>query len=282
MSALYGHDKIKTLAKGIDHSEGICVGLHGEIFLGSESGKIYRISTEGKLEVVAQSPSQGILLGLSVRKNGHLLVCDAAARTIWDVDIEKGEWKVFCDSVKNVKLNLPNWGCFLADGSYIFSDSGDWKMGNGKLVRVDTKGIASIWSDKFPNFPNGIALSSDQKSLFVLESTPGKLIEIQINPDSTSGSAEVLWEMNAVPDGVTVTTDGTLVISCYRPDSIYLWNKKNGNQVLVEDIEGTYVAAPTNTVLTGPDRNLLVWPNFGRWDVASLQTQLIGVPVLVF
>ena len=87
--------------------------------------------------------------------------------------------------------------------------------------------------------------------------------------------------MDAVPDGVTVTTSGALVISCYRPDVIYLWDKKELS-VLAEDTEGTFLAAPTNTVLTGPDRNLLVWPNFGRWDVAQIQTDLSGIPLLIF
>ena len=282
MKALYRHDEIETLGSGIDHSEGICVGLNGEFFLGSESGQIYRLTIAGKLEVVAQSPFQGILLGLAIKKNGHLLVCDAAAKTVWDVDLEKGQWKVFCDNVDGVKLNLPNWGCFLADGSYVFSDSGDWKKANGKLIRVDTDGKSSIWCEDFPNFPNGLALSADQKSLYILESTPGKLSQIHINSESSPGTKEALWEMDAVPDGVTVTADGTLVISCYRPDVIYLWNKESGHQVLVEDAEGTYVAAPTNTVFTGPDRNILVWPNFGRWDVAKLQTHLTGIPILAF
>ena len=62
---------------------------------------------------------------------------------------------------------------------------------------------------------------------------------------------------------------------------IYLWDKK-GLSVLAEDTEGTFLAAPTNTVLTGPDRNLLVWPNFGRWDVAQIETDLSGIPLLIF
>lgn len=95
MCAKYQHKDIKTLASGIDHSEGLCVGLKGEIYLGSESGKIYRLTSDGTLDVVAQSAAGGILLGLSIRSNGHLLVCDAAAKTVWEVNLESQTWEVF-------------------------------------------------------------------------------------------------------------------------------------------------------------------------------------------
>jgi gluconolactonase len=281
MKAKYEHKDIKTLATGIDHSEGLCVGLQGEIYLGSESGKIYRLTLDGIFDVVAQSRAGGILLGLSIRSNGNLLVCDAAAKTIWEVNLESQTWEVFCNSVDGNALILPNWGCFLPDGSYIFSDSGDWKKSEGTIVRVDTSGISSIWSKKFPDFPNGIALSEDGLLLYIIESSPGKLSSISINSDCSAGDIKVLKQMDAVPDGVTVTASGALVISCYRPDVIYLWDK-TGLSVLAEDIEGTFVAAPTNTVLTGPNRNLLVWPNFGRWDVAQIETNLRGIPLLIF
>lgn len=281
MKARYEHKDIKTLATGIDHSEGLCVGLKGEIYLGSESGKIYRLTLEGKFDVVGQSTAGGILLGLSIRSNGNLLVCDAAAKTIWEVNLESQTWEIFCNSVDGVALILPNWGCFLPDGSYVFSDSGDWKKSEGTLVRVEPNGKSSIWSDKCPDFPNGMALSEDGLSLYVLESSPGKLSSISINSDYSAGAIQVLEQIDAVPDGVTVTTCGALVISCYRPDVIYLWDK-TGLSTLTEDIEGTFVAAPTNTVLTGPNRNLLVWPNFGRWDVAQIETNLRGIPLLIF
>jgi gluconolactonase len=281
MKAKYEHKDIITLATGIDHSEGLCVGLKGEIYLGSESGKIYRLTLEGTLDFVAQSAAGGILLGLSIRSNGNLIVCDAAAKTVWEVNLESQTWEVFCNSAGGVALNLPNWGCFLPDGSYVFSDSGDWKKSEGKIVRVEPNGKSSIWSDKCPDFPNGIALSEDGLSLYVLESTPGKLSSILISSDYSAGEIQVLKQMDAVPDGVTVTTSGALIVSCYRPDVIYLWDKKVLS-VLAEDLEGTFLAAPTNTVLTGPNRNLLVWPNFGRWDVALIETDLIGIPLLIF
>jgi gluconolactonase len=283
MSApLYSHSQIKTLVTGIDHSEGICVGLNGDFFLGSEAGQVYKVSSSGQLEVIGQSPSGGILLGLTFRKNGNLIICDAAGKCVWDFNPITSEWKNICDEVNGEVLHTPNWGCYLDDGSYIFSDSGGWKKAEGKLIRILPNGESKLWSTQAPNFPNGIALTEDGSGLLVLESTPGRLLHFDINADGSAGIKRVLVEFDAVPDGVTVTRSGELIISCYRPDVIYYWSQSDGLRVLVEDVEGTYVAAPTNTVLVGPNLSTLVWPNFGRWNIAQLETRFEGVPLKSF
>jgi CheY-like chemotaxis protein len=55
-----------------------------------------------------------------------------------------------------------------------------------------------------------------------------------------------------------------------------------GLEIHVEDPEGTAVAAPTNTVFAGQGNRFLVWPNFGRWNVAILETRYEGIPKLSF
>jgi len=81
---------------------------------------------------------------------------------------------------------------------------------------------------------------------------------------------------------VTVAKNGYLIISCYRPDTIYVWSKNEGLEVLIEDPEGTVVAAPTNTIFSGPGNRDLIWPNFARWNVAKLETSYEGIPMLSF
>lgn len=273
---------VENFASGIDHSEGICEALDGSLYLGGEVGQVYRLSLDGVLEEIGQSPGTGILLGLSIRKDGSLLICDPSEKTIWAFDVKNNSWSVFCNQVGGQPLHTPNWGCFLPDGSYVFSDSGNWKAADGKLCRVLPDGTCELWSDKCNHFPNGLALSEDGLGIYVLESTPGKLLYVEILPDGSAGIPTVLCEFDAVPDGVTVAEDQNLLISCYRPDTIYSWSPHAGLQILVEDPEGTVVAAPTNTVLIGRNRSTLVWPNFARWNVARLETNFVGVPLLKF
>jgi gluconolactonase len=100
--------------------------------------------------------------------------------------------------------------------------------------------------------------------------------------DASAGNKEVISVIPGVPDGVTVTKNGELIISCYRPDRIYVWSKGSGLEILIEDPEGTTVAAPTNTVFAGNKNSTLIWPNFARWNVAKLETSYEGLPMLSF
>ena len=278
----YQLSDVGNFASGIDHSEGICEALDGSLYLGGEAGQIYHLSQDGILKEIAHSPGSGILLGLSIRSDGSLLICDPSERTIWAFDVKNDSWSVYCDQVDGLPLQTPNWGCFLPDGSYVFSDSGSWKAADGKLCRVRLDGTCELWSDKCNNFPNGLALSEDGRGIYVLESTPGRLLYVEILQDGSAGIPTVLCDFDAVPDGVTVAEGQNLIISCYRPDTIYSWSPVEGLKILVEDPEGTVVAAPTNTVLIGKNRSTLVWPNFGSWNVAKMETDFVGVPLLKF
>jgi len=278
----YTLDDVQNLASGIDHSEGICLGKDGNLYLGGEAGQIYRLTQEGNLSQVAQLAGGGILLGLTACLDGRLIVCDPGNRCLWKVNVEDDTWTLFAESSSTVKLFCPNWGAYLPDGSYVFSDSGNWKAADGFLVRVLTNGEIEKWDSQCPDFPNGLALSADGKGLYVLESTPGALVYIPILSDGSAGTKEVISKIPGVPDGVTVTTTGELIISCYRPDTIFVWSKGNGLEILVGDPEGAIVAAPTNTVFAGTASKTLIWPNFARWNVSKLETSYEGVPILAF
>ena len=61
----YKLDEVKNLASGIDHSEGICLGVDGNLYLGGEAGQIYRLTLEGELREVAHLENGGIGYGAS-------------------------------------------------------------------------------------------------------------------------------------------------------------------------------------------------------------------------
>lgn len=278
----YKLEDVQNLASGIDHSEGICYGVDGNLYLGGEAGQIYRLTLDGNLSEVARLEGGGILLGLSACLDGRLIVCDPGRKCLWKVNVENNVWEIFAKSSESIELVTPNWGAFLPDGSYVFSDSGNWKAADGFLVRILVNGKMEKWSSECPDFPNGLALAEDRAGIYVLESTPGLLSYFPILKDGSAGKKEVICEVPVVPDGVTVAKNGHLIISCYRPDTIYVWSKDKGLEILIEDPEGTVVAAPTNTVFSGSRNQDLIWPNFARWNVAKLETSYEGVPILSF
>jgi gluconolactonase len=271
-------EQLETFAEGLDHAEGICQTIDGTIYVGGEAGQIYRIEDDGSPTEVMRT--DGFLLGLAADGAGRLYAADTVHRCVWRIDPVSLEHDVFTDGSRDRRLRIPNWGAFGPDGSYYLSDSGTWGGGDGLLWRVPRRGAAEVWSTATPHFPNGLAVTPDGSRLYVLESYPGALVAIEIEPDGRAGESQELCDLDpAVPDGVAIAEDGSLFISCYRPDAIYHWSAEHGLRLFAEDPRGTILAAPTNLIFTGPDRDQLVVPNIGRWHLTRMPAGVRGAPL---
>jgi gluconolactonase len=273
-----GLDLLETFAYGLDHAEGIAVTPDGQLYVGGEAGQIYAIGDDGSIEEVASTG--GFNLGLAADGAGRLYVCDSEARAVWRVDPKTGARDVFTKGLTDQPIAVPNWGCFDGQGNYYVSDSGRWGHSDGRMWVVRPGSGTEVWTDEPKAFPNGCAVAPDGSRLFILESYPSAIVEVEIRPDGSAGPRKVLAELGTiVPDGVAVASDGSLVIACYRPDTIYTWNPSAGLQILASDPRETVLAAPTNVVFTGQDLGTLVVPNLGRWHLTKGRLGVRGTPL---
>ncbi|MBI4922454.1 MAG: SMP-30/gluconolactonase/LRE family protein [Devosia nanyangense] len=270
-------DRIESYAFGLDHAEGICVTPAGDVYVGGEAGQIYRIVDDRPVELASTG---GFLLGLAADAQGRIYAIDNVAKCVWRFDPASKGLTVYAKGPAGKPFNVPNWGAFDRSGNYYLTDSGDWMAGNGFIWLVRPGGRAEVWSEASTAFPNGCCLAADGQTLYIAESVPAALVAIDIRPDGSAGERRVLCDLGmTVPDGVAVTTEGSIVIACYRPDVIYRWHPKTGLSVLAADPRGTVLAAPTNIVFTGPGLDTLVVPNLGRWHLARGRFGLAGVPL---
>jgi gluconolactonase len=272
-----GLDRVETFAFGLDHSEGICVTPAGDIYVGGEAGQIYRIVDDRPVMV---AETGGFLLGLAADAEGAIYAIDNTAKCVWRYDPATQALTCFARGPEGLPFKVPNWGAFDADGSYYLTDSGDWMAADGRIWVVRPGGHVSVWTEASTAFPNGCCLSADGSCLFVAESVPGAVVAIPILPDGSAGARRVVCDLGmAVPDGVAATRDGGLVIACYRPDVLLFWHPGQGLTTLAADPRGTVLAAPTNAVFTGPDLDIIVFPNLGRWHLTRGRFGLQGVPL---
>jgi gluconolactonase len=268
-------ESLETFAEGLDHPEGICETLDGTLYVGGEAGQLYRITGDGAPEELLRT--DGFILGLAADGAGRIYAADTGHRCVWRIDPVTGERTEFSRGSADRRLRAPNWGAFGPDGAYYLSDSGEWGAGDGCIWRVAPGASAEIWSEESSAFPNGLAVSRDGTRLYVVESYPGALVVFDILPDGSAGPRRLLCDMDpAVPDGVALATDGSMFISCYRPDAIYHWTEADGARIFAEDPRGTVLAAPTNVVLTGPKRDQIVVPNIGRWHLTRMPAGVTG------
>ena len=268
---------VETFADGLDHSEGIAVTPKGDIYVGGEAGQIYRIVDDKPVEV---ANTGGFLLGLAADADGRIYAIDNSAKCIWRLDPTDGSLVNYAEGPAGDPFRVPNWGAFDAQGNYYLTDSGDWMQDNGRIWLVRPGGKAEIWTNASSAFPNGCCLSPGGSSLYVVESVPGAIVEIPINSDGSAGVRRLVCDLGiAVPDGVACTTDGGLVIACYRPDTIYRWQPDRGLSILASDPRGTVLAAPTNAAFAGPGLETLIVPNLGRWHLTRGKFGVAGVPL---
>jgi gluconolactonase len=277
MPPLLPLESLQTFAYGLDHPEGICVTPDGRIYVGGEAGQLYRVGDDGTVEEVVSSG--GFMLGLAADGEGRVYAIDSAAKCVWRIDPATSSVEAWARGPESRPFRTPNWGAFDAAGAYYLSDSGDWGSGDGCIWRIAPGREPEVWTEASRNFPNGLALPPDGSRLYVLESLPGALVEVAIRPDGSAGERTLLCDLDpAVPDGVSLTEDGAFYIACYRPDAVLRWHGDEGLSVVAEDPRGTVLAAPTNIVFTGPERDVVVVPNIGRWHLTRFRVGTRGIP----
>jgi gluconolactonase len=273
-----GLDKTETFADGLDHPEGITITPDGRIFVGGEAGQIYRINDDDTATEVANTG--GFILGLAADAVGRIYAADTVHKCVWRVVPEEGSHEIYSVGPPERPFNVPNWGAFDANANLYLTDSGGWGDANGLIWRIRPGGTAEVWSEVAVDFPNGCAVAPGGRCLYYVESLPGRICRIDLDADGAAGERTVLCELGlTVPDGVAITDDGGLIISCYRPDVIYRWHPEDGLTVIASDPRGTTIAAPTNVVFAGEDRSLLVVPNLGRWHLSRGRFGVRGVPL---
>jgi gluconolactonase len=259
-----------VLVDGLDHPEGVAYDPEADvIWAGGEEGQLYRVDPGGRwFEESARAG--GLVLGLAVDGRRRVVACCPGDRS---VSVYNG------DGLKHVfsgDLRFPNFPSFGPDGALYVSDSGAWNRDDGRLWRIDPDGTLDVFSTAVPHFTNGCAVSPDGRELWVAESNVPNVSRIDL---ATGASEHVARVDGTVPDGVAFTSDGGLLVSCYRPDRIYHLSPSGELEVVAEDPQGTLLAAPTNVCFVGLDLDRVVAANYNRRHLTLLDLGLRGAPL---
>jgi gluconolactonase len=256
--------RTEVLVDDLDHPEGVAWDpASGVLWAGGEAGQLYRVDLDAKTwSEAARAP--GFVAGLAVDGRGRLAVCCGEALCLYD-----GAVTTLRDG-----FALPNYPAFAPDGTLYLSDSGHWARDNGRVYRLAADGALDVFSDGLPHFPNGCAVSPDGAFLWMVESYRPTLSRFDL---ATGELEEVTRLPGTVPDGVALTAEGGVVVSCYRPDRIVHVDASGEVETIAEDPQGTLLSAPTNVVFVGADRDRLVSANLGRWHLTLVDAGLHGV-----
>ncbi len=189
--------------------------------------------------------------GLVLDPEGRLVLCQHGDRRVARLEPD-GSFKTLVDNFEGKRLNSPNDGVYGGDGSLYFTDppyglvagNADPKKEipfNG-VYRLSKSGALTLLTREM-TFPNGVALSPDEKTLYVANSDPEKALwmAFPLKEDGTVGPGRVFFDatrgvktLKGLPDGMKVDKDGNLFatgpggVLIFAPDGTHLGTLSTG------------------------------------------------------
>lgn len=128
--------------------------------------------------------------------------------------------------------------------------SGEYKKNAGGIIRVAPGGVATRVAESL-DFPNGIAISADEKTLVVAESSADCLSRFAIAPDGLHLDRRI--GSFGEPDGICLDQEGAAWVSLFKEDS-FVRVGRDGQILETVAIPGRRAVA---CVLGGTDRRTL-------------------------
>lgn len=271
------HD-VTIFCDGLDHPECVAVHSDGSVWAGGEGGQVYRISPNGK-DVNEVVNTGGFVLGIAFSPGEEwLAICDLKKNRIWKYDLHKNTLSAFATEVEGARIRIPNYPVFDKKGDLYVSDSGAFRQVNGLVYRFGANGEGIIWHHGPFNFPNGLALSADQRTLYIVCTFLPGIEQVSINEDGSAGERSVLLHLpQTCPDGIAVDVEGNLFISCYAPNTIYRLSAGGELSTVIHDWEAHTICNPTNIAFGGRDQQQLFIANLGRWHIARIDMDIPGL-----
>jgi gluconolactonase len=179
--------------------------------------------------------------GLAVDKNGKLVLCQHGDRRVVRLEGE-GKFVTLAARYKGKRLNSPNDLAIRKNGEIYFTDPPYGLEGHEKdpkkelawsgVYRVGSKGGEVVLLTKELKYPNGIAFSPDEKTLYVSNSDPDRAIWMayEVKRDGGIGKGRVFFDATeavkagkqGLPDGMKVDVDGNLFAT--GPGGVYVFS----------------------------------------------------------
>ena len=215
--------RLERLATGFQFTEGPVWNVSEGSLLFSDipANRIYKWSPDEGVTVF-RDPS-GNSNGLTYDKKSRLIACEHGNRRVSRIE-KDGSYTVLADKFRGKRLNSPNDVIVKSDGTIYFTDPPygikpeEQELPFQGVFRFKPKTEKlTLLVDDF-NKPNGLAFSSDEKVLYIADSSELRHVRaFDVNRDGTLSNgrlfAEIRSDLPGSPDGMKVDVEGHLYVS---------------------------------------------------------------------
>jgi len=226
--------------------------------------------------------------GTTFDLQGRLIVCEGEGRRVTRTGAD-GKVEGIAERYNGGRFSRPNDVVCGSDGSLYFTDP-DKRLPYGSREIPGPAGVDNLWDGagvyrvmpdgairQFANceYPNGLAFSPDERTLYVANTRSSKYIHaIDVDAAGNAGARRIFADMNAdegpgVPDGLKVDTAGR--VYCTGPGGIWVF-APDGKRL------GTirFPEQAVNFAFGGPDLRTLFC--CAHTSVYTLRVKTAGVP----
>ncbi len=258
---LIGQDTAPVPVAVVCFLEGPAADAAGNLFFSDIAGnRILRMDPKGA--VTTFRADSGRTNGNCFDAQGRLISCEGGEqgpgrRRLVRTDLKTGEVTVLTDKYDGQRYNSPNDCCVDGKGRIWFTDPrygadrGDLEMDVEAVYCIDGAGkVKRVLTQKEIDRPNGIAVSPDDKTLYVIDSHPKaggnrKVWAFDLAADGTLSKQRLVYDFGKGRggDGLRVDMKGNLWVAAGI-------NRPRGNPGESLDVPaGVYVIAPAGKLL---------------------------------
>lgn len=213
--------------------------------------------------------------GLTLNNRGELVLCQHGNRAVSvmkaDLSEPEPEYEYLAETYEGKRFNSPNDLIYDRAGYLYFTDPPYGLPGRMEdpskeidfqgVYRMSPHGVVTLLTDELTR-PNGLALSPDEKTLYVANSDPEKAIWMayELDPSGRVQSKKVFYDVtewvpkaSGLPDGLKIDDQGNLFATgpggvwIFSPEGEHLGTIKTGeataNCAFNEDKSALYMTA---------------------------------------
>ena len=235
-------------------TEGPAVDRKGDVyFTNIPASKILRWDPlKNKLSVYRSGANSAN--GLRFTPEGELLVCEGQPARLTRTHMKTGEQTVLADQFEGRGLQSLNDLDFDSRGRIYFSSRASGpdlqKVNKRSVYRLDPDGtMDQLFSEPDIHMPNGIVVSPDEQTLYVIEAHSGEdcnrsILAFDLHEDGSLSNRRMLY--NFYPgrsgDGMSIDTEGNLYVAAGL-------HKRRGTSETLDTRPGIHVISPEGKLL---------------------------------